>query len=319
MNRKEFIHFLKIPYGELQNNKKVCFLGAVYPLLFFTDYFAQLKKKGAYIQAIDLQTMAYADVIALLEMPLFGNTMTYWLKDMSVLSDAILQKYISYIQTYSGPHTIYFFLQEQVTLKEGIVVEIPSLIKEAEYRIFHELFYGESSGGDTLTKIIFAENQAISCEAALILLRYQQVVGRGFKSFVGWLPRIITPEKSLFILSQYFFARNYSQFTKEWISIRQQYPDEFWIVYWSEQIWQALIFLTAAQKGEISQVKSKVFRLPFSFMNKDWKSIEESELVRAHQFLYSVDYGIKNGYASDGIDLLVNKFLLKQFQEKELL
>jgi len=315
MNKIDLKAFLALPRAERMAKKKLCFQGAVYPLLFFNAYFSLTKNQGTPVQTIDIGTLRFSDVVCQLEMALLGNTSLYWLKDLSLLSDTVIRQYTAYIQQYQGPHQVYFFTTQPVPLTDICIVQFPDVINESEYRDLALFFQQDSGVIDTFIKALFARNKTISFENALLLIQYQLFLGRKFQSFMQhWLPRIVVSEQSLFTISQLFFARNYAQFLKEWHMMKSQYPDEFWIVFWSEQLWQALIFIEHVKRGQLAEVRRKVFRLPFSFMNKDWKMYSEPELMRAHQFLYEVDYGMKNGHATEGIDLFVHSFLIAHYK-----
>src|SRR5205807_225901 len=112
---------------------------------------------------------------------------------------------------------------------------------------------------------------------------------------------------------QYFFSKQKSNFFSLWGELRLQYPDEFWVVFWSEQLWQAIVFCEEASRNGAARAKSLVNRLPFSFMQKDWQSYKNDELISAHDFLYSIDYSLKNSAGTFGIDLFVHKFIHKDF------
>lgn len=307
--------FIALSITERISKKKICFQGAVYPLLFFTSYFSQIKKQGISVQALDLEEQDFKNVVCQLEMAILGNTYIYWLKNLSNISPALQKQYISYVLTYKGPHQIYFFSQEAILSDDIYTIILPEEITESDYRTLSLFFEYDLTLADQFITTLFARHTTVSFENALLLIRYQTFLGRRFQPFMQeWLPRLITAEQSLFTMSQFFFARQYAQFLREWRYNRAQYPDEFWVVFWSEQLWQALIFIEHVCRGQLAEARRKVFRLPFSFMNKDWKLYTEKELNKAHQFLYAVDYGIKNGHATDGVDLFVHKFLLSQFK-----
>ena len=133
---------------------------------------------------------------------------------------------------------------------------------------------------------------------------YQSVIGRKSEAFFAqWLSKIITPNKSLFSLSQYLFARQSQAFLQQWKALKDDFPDEFWIAYWSEQLWQAALFVMRAKAQGYDAAKRGAFRLPFSFINKDWQKHNEQSLVAAHDALYKLDYNLKNSAGGHGLEL----------------
>ena len=127
--------------------------------------------------------------------------------------------------------------------------------------------------------------------------------------FSSWFDRIVEQKQSLFALSNYFFAKDSKNFYAAWRSVAADYPPEFWIAFWAEQLWQAMIFVTLAQTEDLSVAKKSVSRLPFAFMYKDWRKYSVADLTQAHALLYAIDYANKNGSVIDGLELWHAKFL----------
>ena len=61
--------------------------------------------------------------------------------------------------------------------------------------------------------------------------------------------------------------------------------------------------------GDAKQIS---FRLPFTFVQKDWRSYSIRELKNAHQFIYTLDYDFKHG-STMAFDLFFSKFFSNQF------
>jgi hypothetical protein len=155
----------------------------------------------------------------------------------------------------------------------------------------------------------------MSVDAACLLIRYGMLLGSSVDQFLSqWLPQLISPEQSLFIVSQLLFAKDAKAFFHYWTSIKSEYPDIFWTVYFSEQMWRAAQFVEAATKK--SDVKALSFRLPFSFIKKDWQKTSVLELSKAHQALYEVDHALKNGHGTYSLDLFCLQFLNGQLNAK---
>src|SRR5690606_10286153 len=118
---------------------------------------------------------------------------------------------------------------------------------------------------------------------------------------------------STFLLAQYFFAQDKKLFFDSWFYFINSLPIEYWIAFFSEQLWQAITFIKRANLN-ITDAKKHAKRLPFSFINKDWQNYKNKIdfLVKAHNELYLIDYKLKNG-STYSLDIWLNKFFLDKF------
>ena len=146
------------------------------------------------------------------------------------------------------------------------------------------------------------------------MMAYQATVGRKYQDFFAdWLDKLIIPQKSFFTLSQYLFARRPQLFFEQWNACKGEYPPEFWIAYWSEQIWQAMLYVQRARTQGVMEAKKGTYKLPFSFLNKDWSHYTPATLAAAHEALYCFDYNLKNGGTGNGLELWYHKFIKSSF------
>ena len=99
-----------------------------------------------------------------------------------------------------------------------------------------------------------------------------------------------------------------------WDTFEAEYPMTFWCAYWSEQLWRAYHARYYLDRQQMQQAKSIAYRLPFSYMQKDWKKSTLIELRNAHQWIYELDLAYKNNIETQaGIDLFFTKFFLAEF------
>jgi hypothetical protein len=146
-------------------------------------------------------------------------------------------------------------------------------------------------------------------------MQYMRLAGRGIDEFLKhWVDKIIAPEHSLLILSSHFFAREKQQFFMLWKSMEQDYAPQFWISFWSEQLWRAYNFVEQSDKRNYSEAKRVSFRLPHNFTQRLWTNASLVELRNAHDFLYSVDGSLKHGGAATSLELLYTNFFTGEFQ-----
>ena len=129
-----------------------------------------------------------------------------------------------------------------------------------------------------------------------------------------WFEKIVVPEESLFSLAQFFFARKKDAFFKVWLNLKDEYNGAFWTTFWSEQLWKAYHVVSLRKEGNFAAAKQMESRLPFSFLQKDWKTFDAKELSHAHDFLYSIDHRLKNGLSDNGLEIFYHGFMRGAFK-----
>lgn len=302
------------------------FTGKKYPLLFFSDFFDALKRQGQEVQQLDLEVLTVAEIIGQLSISFLGMSNLYWCRDLSNLDRDKKKELLDFFLNYKGPHKLIFFCNEGTSVeKENHLscIDFDIGIAESDLWSLFNYFYdtsqkaAQSFFAQSALKSALDKNGKIDLDVACQIMRYEILFDDTLEKIDTitqqlWVDRIITPTKSLFTLSQYFFAKDRKRFMSYWHEVVSDYPPEFWVVYWTEQLWQSLLFLHQTSLGSAS-ARRGVNRLPFSFTQKDWRNYTKKELVLAYNFLYSVDHGLKNGVASFGLDLFMIRFLQSGF------
>lgn len=296
------------------NKHIVCFRADVYSALFFSLLIQTLKKK-IMLQTIDVEHYSFDEIKRMMSSSFLGQNYFYWLKDMSNDNQTII-KMQSFFSKYSGPHTIIFFAKNGFAkeLSEIIYIDLPQVIDVQIYQKLLELFFPVQLFDKAFFSKFFQKYSQVSLDQACLIMQYQMTLGRKFEQFLyEWADRIISPDYSLFVLSQNLFAQEYQAFFTLLEKFKGEYPDEFWVVFWAEQLWQAILYVSKAAQQNPIEAKKYVNRLPFSFMNKDWKRFPVSFLVKAHQELYLTDYMLKNSNNDYALELWYHKFFLRKF------
>lgn len=209
---------------------------------------------------------------------------------------------------YEGPHRVLFFSKSERKLARGLTVALEPLNDE----LYHEMrsWLGMAAADHEFVQQVFKRVPTMSIDTACLLLHYQQVMGKNKAYFFEvWFDRLIEPKRSLFTLSQHFFARDARAFYELWVPLSAHYPPEFWVAFWSEQLWQGMIFIAEAKQQGPLCARKAVSRLPFSFMQKDWQKYTIAQLAAAHHELYRIDYAHKHGSQLDGIPLWCARWL----------
>ena len=291
-------------------NTVFCFSGPKYPALFFSIIKQKLKK---ILPLVSLDTLENEALLkAHLEMSFLGSQTLYW------LSQDLIETYstiVPYLVHYKGPNVVAFFTTKPLPASTDniVIIEVPA---EVNYQLFKELFTilypTHAQKSSDLIKKVFKKYVKLTLDSSYMLMHYCILIGNKSDLFIQeWLTSIILPEKSLFTLSTYFFAKKSSLFFELWNSIASDYSEPFWTTYWSEQLFKAYAFIALSNNNNYIQAKRIAYRLPFSFMQKDWKSISLDELKNAHDHLYTLDWNLKNGLATNFEHFYLNFFLNK--------
>lgn len=289
-----------------------------FPLLFFSLYFTWLKKNvSSPIETIDVSEYDLATIVAKLETSFLGNRVVYWLRNLSAVEEKKRLKISTYLSSYNGSNCIIFFSNSREKLDaRAVIVEMQDLVSKQDFIAIFSFFEGELfiKRSTVFIQSLFARVENIPFDQACALMRYAKLVGSNQQEFVEqWLDSLLISEKSLFLLSQYFFAKSPKKFFTYWAKIGTDYSEPFWITFWSEQIWRSYHYVELMRQKKFAEAKGVAFRLPFSLIQTDWQKLNTHELKTAHNFLYSMDFSLKNGGNSFSLDLFYSKFFLNQF------
>lgn len=299
MNFIEFINTCNDKTGSRKLPPVFCFVGKKYPALFFQHLRKVYQHKEYVIQSLDCQTMiADGAYKSHLEMSFLGNTYLYWLAhivDLDIKQQVTLQ---NYLEKYEGPHTVYFFVDKPLQIKISTIDLAHDIDIECYVQLFSLFFPDQvSKSKNPVILALFRKYKVIPLEDACLLMQYALVLGSkiDYESVAALFDTLIVPEKSLFVLSTLFFAKQDREFFQLWYTIKDEYSDVFWTTYWSEQLFRAYCFIELMQKKDFAQAKKSAFRLPFSFVQRDWKNIKVATLKTAHDHITTIDWNIKNG------------------------
>lgn len=172
------------------------------------------------------------------------------------------------------------------------------------------IYYPDTiSRNQILIDALYARTPNLSVDQIYLFMRYAALMGKNQREFIDqWLGLLVSSEKSLFTLSQHFFAQESKKFFALWGTISADYPPAFWVVFWSEQLFRASCYVQLMQQRKIAEAKRISFRLPFSFMQRDWRLYKPHMLRDAHAVIYAIDFNIKNGASDAALDLFYSQF-----------
>lgn len=298
----------------LTNENVVVFvcLQDTFPILFTAQLISFLKTKQIPIDIIALENNDISQIFSRLETSFLGMKISYWLRGLELLDKKSRQQLLTYVANYSGPHQILLMISKDNTsyFAKKMCIELPVTIGTQGVQ---PLLTFLSKNNSTIAKHMnsfVAKYDSLNLDQFCMLAGYMQVVGKVDDS-QHIAERVIEPEHSLFVLAQHFFSKNKTDFYSLWALVKDQYPITFWTTYWSEQLWRAYYTRYYLSKGQLPQAKFIAVRLPFSFMQKDWKKVSLAHLKDAHQAMYQLDHAYKNnGETEAGLDLIFNTFFI---------
>lgn len=312
--------FLEQPFLDnfLSNNAQV--LAFVYssekslPILF-ASYLATQLKRDTSIESIQVTELTLPQILSRMQTSFLGMQLIYWLKGIEELDKKTQQSLFRYLEQYQGPHRIFLFCTAQ-NISDSAKLKIVELPDHINGNIVSSLLNFTNKKNLPLEKQLISlakTYETLTLDQACMILQYAQIMNKS-DDITPLIDRIIESEKSLFTLSQHFFAKNSQAFYQLWSIYEDHYPITFWCVYWSEQLWRAYYTRLYMEKSHYSQAKTISARLPFSYLQRDWKKTSLFELKHAHQWIYDLDRAGKNNVETVlGIDIFYNKFFLNEF------
>jgi len=283
-----------------------------YPILFFSLLAQTNHRPQGHTTTLDLQEIDMQAAMSAVQTSFLGNHTVYWLKKLPEIPVKQRTVWANYLQDYRGPNLLICCVDQQtnITPTAGMVFDLPHTIGRDDFFVLYGLMACDITKAQRqFIEQVYGMHESLPLEAACLIIRYMSVVGSGGHEFITtWLSSIIVPEKSLFTLSQYLFARDSKKFFSYWTRIGKDYSEVFWISFWSEQLWRASLFIMLTKAGKPIEARKMAFRLPFSFIQKDYQFLSLADLYSAHDHLNSADFALKNGGGVLALDLFYTRF-----------
>jgi hypothetical protein len=312
MKLTEFISTIHTSSETLYEYPRIVFTGPVYPLLFFSYIATGLnKQKPGFVTIIDPDSLDESQIKAQLQTSFLGMQRMFWFGSITALESGAQKNWRRFLNEYNGPNTIMFYADEQTDLN-GKVLEF-KLPASCDKKFFPALIAlaGSSASRATeeFTQSLFDRVQTVSFENACLLAQYAGLMGlKNDDFFDHWFDKLVVSDSSLFTLSQYFFAQDAKAFFAYWAKVHKSFGEPFWITFWSEQLFRAHAFVEYMRQNKRAEANRISYKLPFSFMQRDWKKYKAPFLKDAHNALYHIDYQFKNGGSPYALDLFYSKF-----------
>lgn len=318
MKLVDFINQLIVGSPTTTDYSKIIFVHSEYPYLFISLLQRHLKKQFIIESLVSGDgTSMSALTLTGTQTSFLGNSIIYFYNGIYEGESRKKTGILEQLQSYSGSQTVVVVSKSPLTLQtRDIQIELDHPVDKALFKALIVLAgFDFSERLQAAQKIVFSRVGKLSLELACLLLNYVTVAGSWFDDFSKqWLDLIVQPDTSLFVLSQYLFAKNVTGFYGQWQKISHHYSDMFWISFWSEQLFRACHVVQFQQQKHFAQAKAISHRLPFSFLNQDWKKYSAQELSHAHDFVYALDHSLKNGSDQTMLDVFYHGFFNGTFR-----
>ena len=284
------------------DNNVIYFQGDSFLYLFFSIFKKKLREKNIiFVKSLDLSETDFSSFKADVNFTFLGNRLFYWLGNVDGYSTKVKSELISFLEEYDGPNIISFFSSDSDLsfnkIKFGLV-ESDKVSKLARF-IFDSKINSDK----------FLDNFGkLNIDQVIILLYYSKTLGVKYKNFISdWSDMIVQTESSLFILSSLYFSKQKSQFLEYWQKIKSSYSDTFWTVYWQDQLFRAYWFIYYKEQKDSKKIQKISYKLPFSFINGDYRKHSLEELKETQNSLYITDCNLKHGFGDYLLDFLLIK------------
>jgi hypothetical protein len=300
-----------------------CFSGREYPLIFFYHLVAFFKKNGVIVDSLSCVNTDVGSIKALLSTMSFSGTTLYYLENFSTLAAKKQQDLLEYLRLYTGPHRVILFSDNAPAESSPTalsttgmnIIALPEDIAARDFSLIRFLVNDKPQDKTPFFSQLVIRVDGLSLDSACLFAHYEVLLGKGVDDFFDqWVIHLIEPTSSLFILSQHFFNKKNRYFFRQWSKMSELYLPPFWATFWADQIWRAYVYCDLMRQKKYPEAKKAQYKLPFSFINRDWSSYQLTELRNAHQFLSTLDFQFKNGYSEIGLEHFYAQFFDNKFR-----
>lgn len=317
----DFLEWIKQPVvDEICGIGRVIWLtGSTYQPLLVQRILLLFKKQGfiVYHSQSEQEIDSCLHTVSFVEQRVF-----YWMSDITGYEAARRDLLLKRAYGYQGVPWIGFFSSEPPEKKgfSGISVQFDDRLDQEQCcRLWQALWISDEAMPGWVGKLvaeIFLSRTTLATHEALILLDYATILQEKTSDLLRpWLNDLINTDASLYTLASHFFAKNNVAFFAAWNSLKDQYVEQFWTTFWSEQLFRAYWFVYYQSPPQPVAAQKISVRLPFTFLKKDYKKYSLLELQRAHDDLYRIEWSLKNG-STLGIERLLLKFLVGRYQKE---
>lgn len=191
------------------------------------------------------------------------------------------------------------------------VVRVPEVL---DFELFSACTYFFQLPSTCSAEDLYDVRSGLSLDDSLILIEHGACVSkRGMGQFAGYSENLLSPNVQIRDLSEFFWSKDAKKFFMAWSRILGDYPEQFWISYWSTQFFLAYFFLErTALNPKTSPVGQEHALAPWFTWKAGWKKYTKQQVVALHNRLYEVDCELKNGSAVNALDVFFSAHFLNK-------
>lgn len=305
-----------------QQAQSFCFHGNSYQGLFFSSLFnrcATIIGGDVSFKKISLEDCEQKTFYAMFSQTMLGMQAWYWIGDgLAQIPEKRRKEFLDYFLRYQGPHTIAFFLEgnEKCVQKSSCsLITLDTTVDRVGMMALLELFgchYDDRR--IKIIKRVFDHMGALTLDSACLFMQYLDLVPvNSTEDVADYVLQVLGAPPTLVSLAESFFAKDAQHFFDLWSKLHHGYPDIFWIVFWADHVWRAYTVIQLLQAKDFVQAKRASFRLPYSFINRDWQKTSLAELTKVYENLYSLDFALKKGSNFTALDVLYSNYFNGKF------
>ncbi len=315
MNFSTFLQQAKFP-DLWQKHKLMHFTSTTYPQLFFqtlVDTLVQQKIIDIELKKIHIASIGYQELIAMLSQSFLGMPMYYWLGDLSGMAAKDKEKLIAFLSTYQGENFIAFFTPELIDIPSAEKIQLSSLTEATTIdQLIAFLGDGITENKAAIIKKYLIHVDNISLDALCSFMQQAALTHtRDIHAVIKNLLMPTQPQAQLTKLTEYFFAQEQVLFFRQWSQLKDEYPAIFWISFWADLLWKAHYTIMFLEQKKFAEAKKMSYRLPSSFIQHGYKKCKQATLVNLYNFLYSIDFTLKQGSMFCSLDLFYMNYFEK--------
>lgn len=285
-----------------QKTPVTCFTGNLYPYQFIikclsileSEQYLPVTRSRMQISNQDAKTL-----LPLLQQTILGQASFFWLGDVD---ENFTQKQsaliIESLSKYSGENRIALFAREVGQKNLMVEIQLPSeIILDEGIEVVKFFFPKILNNKQKLLAIeqLFNQSKKLPLNLFITIMdNFELVHSKNLDLLLEYLGPSLPFNGELSLLSQAFFKRD-RLFFKHWQELSKIYPPVFWLVFWGDQWWRAFHLITFALHKNIILAKKMGFKLPYSFVTKEWQTYSPEYFQNLLAKLYVVDYNIKQG------------------------
>lgn len=229
-----------------------------------------------------------------------GRYITFCSQAVNVSSSLKKQLY-AYLTHYNGPHNVYLIVsQDDMSLLPASLMRRALLFEEvlqfSDLSLLANVFQYHHAVKISNWLIRHYHGVSFTPAQALCLLDHLEYMPvKNIQAFMKYLPALLPEHASLVEVADAWFAGDKKRFYTFFQDIFHEYPEMFWIKFWSEQLWRAWWVTYFVRKREFSLARKMNFRLPGKFFHVYVHKMKLESLENAFSKLTLLDSRIKEG------------------------